>query len=458
MSTTIPTAEIEQLRASVKGTILTSTDEGWDAARTPWNLAIERAPALIALPADSTDVVAVVAFARRNRLRVAPQSSGHNAGSLGPLEDAVLISTGQLNDVSIDVDGRTARVGAGAVWGAVSAATDETGLFALAGSAVDVGIAGYTLGGGLGWLSRKHGLAANHVLSIELVTPDGVLREIGPSSSPDLFWAVRGGAANFGVVTAIEFRLFRYPDVTAGMFLWPYERHLEILDAWHRWTGAAPDEVTSALRIMHFPPLDRLPPFLSGRSVVVIDGVIIGDDAAAEPILRDLRALAPEIDTWAPATPQTLSALHMDPTQPTAGLSATMLLDRLDRDGLEAFAAAIPPDGPLRLAELRHLGGALTEAPEGAGASGSLPGEYLLCVLGAGSNSSNPAIEPALQKFLSAMAPYDTGKVFANFAERPVEAPRLFADANYRRLQEIRAHTDPDEVMLAGHPIPLSRP
>ncbi|HEX3812990.1 MAG TPA: FAD-dependent oxidoreductase, partial [Mycobacteriales bacterium] len=160
MSNTIPSAEIEQLRASVTGTILTSTDEGWDAARTPWNLAIERAPALIAQPADSTDVVAVVAFARRNRLRVAPQSSGHNAGSLGPLDDAVLISTGPLNDVSIDVDGRTARVGAGAVWGAVSAATDETGLFALAGSAVDVGITGYTLGGGLGWLSRKHGLAA----------------------------------------------------------------------------------------------------------------------------------------------------------------------------------------------------------------------------------------------------------------------------------------------------------
>ncbi|HEX3811739.1 MAG TPA: FAD-binding protein, partial [Mycobacteriales bacterium] len=343
-----------------------------------------------------------------------------------------------------------------AVWGAVSAATDETGLFALAGSAVDVGITGYTLGGGLGWLSRKHGLAANHVLSIELVTPDGVLREIGPSASPELFWAVRGGAANFGVVTAIEFRLFRCPEVTAGMFLWPYERHLEILDAWHRWTGTAPDDITSVLRIMHFPPLAALPPFLSGRSVVIIDGVVIGD--GAEPILRDLRALAPEVDTWAPATPQKLSALHMDPTQPTAGLSATMLLDRLDHGGLETLAAAIPPGSPLRLAELRHLGGALAQAPDGAGASGSLPGEYLLCVLGAGSSSSNPAIEPALEKFLSAMAPYDTGKVFANFAERPVEASRLFGDVNYRRLQEIRAVTDPDEVMLAGHPIPLNRP
>ena len=444
-----------ELRAAIDGTVLTPADPGWDAARTPWNLAADRSPALVAEPAGEADVAAIVGFARRHRLRVAPQCTGHNAGSLGPLGDAILVLTGGLQDVEVDAGARTARVQAGTAWGAVTAAADPHGLFPLAGSSPNVGVVGYTLGGGLGFLGRKHGLAANHVTRLRVVTPDGQSLDVTPEAHPDLFWALRGGAANFGVVTAMEFRLFPHGHVTAGMFLWPYERHREVLECWHGWTRMAAEDITTSFRILHFPPLDGLPPFLAGRSVAVVDGVFAGPAEDAAAALAGLRALGPEVDTWAPCSPAGLDGLHMDPPAPTPGLSTTMLLDGLDASALERFAAAVPPGGPLMFGELRHLGGALRRDPGDGGATCSIPADYCLYGLGIGTESANPAIRPALAELSTAMAPNSTGLDFANFAERPTAADTLFAAAAYDRLRQLRAGADPDAVMLAGHPVPV---
>jgi len=263
------------------------------------------------------------------------------------------------------------------------------------------------------------------------------------------------GLNAMGVVTGMSFRLFEPGRVTAGMFLWPYERHVEVLEGWHRWTRGAPDEVTTSFRIMHFPPLDLLPPFLSGRSVVIVDGVVVGGDASsADRTLADLRALSPEMDTWAATTPAGLDLLHMDPPDPTPAISATALLRDLDPVGLERFAAAIPPGSPLMFGELRHLGGALGVAPDGAGATSVLAGDYCFYAAGAGTAAGNPAIAPALQAFATAMAPYDTGQVLANFAERPTDASAIHGPADLERLRQIRARVDPGGLMLAGHPVP----
>ena len=249
----------------LSGDIVAPGQPEWDLARRAWNLAADQRPALVAFPADAGDVLAIVEYARAVGLKLAPQGTGHNAAAIATLEDTILVSTQRMRGVEIDVEAQTARVQAGTLWLEVTEAATPHGLFPLSGSSPDVGVVGYTLGGGLSWLARKHGLAANSVTAIELVTPDGELVRATADDHADLFWALRGGGGNFGVVTAMEFRLFPYGEVYAGMFLWPYERHAELLRAWHAWTRTAPEEVTTSFRIIHFPPLPELPPFLSGR-------------------------------------------------------------------------------------------------------------------------------------------------------------------------------------------------
>ena len=258
----------------------------------------------------------MIEYAIRTGLKVAPQGTGHNAAALGALDGTILLSTQRMRGVEIDAEARTARVQAGTLWLEVTEAATPHGLFPLSGSSPDVGVVGYTLGGGLSWLARRHGLAANAVTAIELVTPDAQLVRATADVHPDLFWALRGGGGNFGVVTAMEFDLFPYGEVFAGMLLWPYERHAEVLRAWHALTETAPEELTTALRIMHFPPLPELPPFLSGRSVVVIDGAYAGSAEEGAAAIAALRALEPEMDTFAPSSPAVLSRIHMDPEEP----------------------------------------------------------------------------------------------------------------------------------------------
>src|SRR3712207_850453 len=203
-----------------------------------------------------------------------------------------------MRGVSIDPDARVARVAAGTIWIEVVEAAAEHGLAALAGSSPDVGVVGYTLGGGLSWLARRYGLAAERVLAIEVVTADGRLVRADRSNEPDLFWALRGGGGSFAAATALEFELIELSEVYAGMLLWDISRARDVVHAWREWTATAPDTITTAIRLLHFPPLPELPDFLRGRSVVVVDGACVADEAAAVEILAPLRALEPEIDTF----------------------------------------------------------------------------------------------------------------------------------------------------------------
>jgi FAD/FMN-containing dehydrogenase len=252
-------------------------DPEWDQARRPWNFAHDQNPAFVAFPESAEDVVAIVEHARRNGLRVAPQGTGHNAGPLADLHDTILLSTSRMKGVDIDAEGRRARVSAGTLWLEVTEPASELGLAPLAGSSIDVGVVGYCLGGGVSWLGRKHGLAANSVLAIEVVTADGRLRRVDHDNDPDLFWALRGGGGSFGVVTAMEIALYPLPELYAGAMWWPWDRSSEVMHAWREWTLTVPDEVTSSARIMQIPPLPEIPEFMRGRSFVTIDAAIIGD-------------------------------------------------------------------------------------------------------------------------------------------------------------------------------------
>ena len=442
---------------ALTGDIVTPDHAEWDIARRAWNLAVDQRPALVAFPADAADVQSLIEYAIRTGLKVAPQGTGHNAAALGALDDTILLSTQRMRGVEIDPEARTARVQAGTLWLEVTEAATPHGLFPLSGSSPDVGVVGYTLGGGLSWLARRHGLAANAVTAIELVTPDAQLVRATADVHPDLFWALRGGGGNFGVVTAMEFELFPYGEVFAGMMLWPYERHAEVLHAWHALTETAPEELTTALRIMHFPPLPELPPFLSGRSVVVIDGAYAGSADEGAAAIAALRALEPEMDTFAPSSPAVVSRIHMDPEEPIPYRGDGAVLGTLDAAALDAFAAGIQPGSPVLFSELRHVGGAVGRVPAGGGAAGCIGGEYLLFSVGLAMSPEMAAgVATGQAALIAGMAPWATDKGYLNFVERPTDTATLYDDDDYARLRAIRAAVDPAGRMVGNHPIPAA--
>ena len=442
---------------ALTGDIVTPDHAEWDIARRAWNLAVDQRPALVAFPADAADVQSLIEYAIRTGLKVAPQGTGHNAAALGALDDTILLSTQRMRGVEIDPEARTARVQAGTLWLEVTEAATPHGLFPLSGSSPDVGVVGYTLGGGLSWLARRHGLAANAVTAIELVTPDAQLVRATADVHPDLFWALRGGGGNFGVVTAMEFELFPYGEVFAGMMLWPYERHAEVLHAWHALTETAPEELTTALRIMHFPPLPELPPFLSGRSVVVIDGAYAGSADEGAAAIAALRALEPEMDTFAPSSPAVLSRIHMDPEEPIPYRGDGAVLGTLDAAALDAFSAANQPGTPVLFGELRHVGGAVGRVPAGGGAAGCIRGGYLLFSVGlAMSPEMADGVAAGQAALNTAMAPWTIDKEYLNFVEHAVDPATLYDDDDYARLRAIRAAVDPAGRMVGNHPIPAA--
>jgi FAD binding domain/Berberine and berberine like len=448
--------DVQALRDRIDGDVVSPGDDGWDLARQPWNLAFDQRPALVALPANAADVVAVVEFARRHGLSVAPQGTGHNAGPLGSLEDTVLLSTARMKGVEIDAGARRVRVQAGTLWLEVTEPASEHGLAPLAGSSPDVGVVGYSLGGGLSWLGRRHGLAADSVLAIEVVTADGRLRRVDAGNEPDLFWALRGGGGSFGVVTAMELQLFPVPELYAGAMFWPWERSAEVLHAWREWTATAPDEVTTSARIMQFPPIPDVPEPLRGRSFVTIDGAFLGSQADGAALFQPLRDLGPEIDMFGPMPPVGLSRIHGDPEQPIPALSASTMLRELTPEAIDAFVELTGPDAgsALLLAELRHLGGALAERRDGAGALGTLDGEYLMFAAGIPMDADlAAAIVAQGERLVEALGPWDTGRGYLNFAESATGAETFFGSATLERLREVRATVDPDRMFRANHPV-----
>jgi FAD/FMN-containing dehydrogenase len=457
LNTELLAPSVSELAAALAGEVVSPADKEWDLARRAWNLAADQRPALVALPESAADVVAVVDFARTHGLKVAPQGTGHNATAIASLEDTILVSTQRMRGVEIDAEAQTARVQAGTLWLEVSEASTPHGLFPLSGSSPDVGVVGYTLGGGLSWLARKHGLAANNVTAIEVVTPDGELVRATAGERADLFWALRGGGGNFGVVTSLELRLFPYGEVYAGMMIWPFERAGEVLRAWRDWTRTASDEVTTSMRIMHIPPLPEVPEFLRGRSIAVIDGAYAGAEQDAIEALAALRALEPEMDTWAMSRPDVLSRIHMDPEEPMPYLSEGAMLGELDDAALDAIAAHAQPGAPLMFAELRQLGGALARVPEGAGAIGSFDGDYLYFTAGLVLGPEmGEAVHAAGAAARAALAQYDTGAAYLNFAEVPTDPSTFYAGEAYERLRAIRAAVDPQGLMVGNHPIPAA--
>src|SRR6185437_15936929 len=255
----------ERLSTSLDGELVLPTDPSWDEARTAWNLAVDQRPAAVVLAESTADVAETIRAARSAGLSVAPQGTGHGATPLGDLSDTILLRTSRMRGVSVDPKRRTARVEAGVLWQEVTDAAAEHGLAALAGSSHDVGVVGYTLGGGISWLARKYGLSSNAVLAAEIVDAEGNQRRLDYENDPDLFWAIRGGGGAFAVVTALEIRLFPIAEIYAGTLFFPIDGAREVLSAWLELTDRAPDELMSVGRLMRFPDLPMVPEPVRGK-------------------------------------------------------------------------------------------------------------------------------------------------------------------------------------------------
>ena len=296
----------------------------------------------------------------------------------------ILIKTHEMRDVEIDPETRTARAQAGALWMDVTAPAHEHGLAALAGSSPDVGVVGYTLGGGLSWLSRTYGVAANSVTAIEVVTADGQIIRTDADNDPALFWALRGGGGSFGIVTAIEFTLYPVPEVYAGVMFWPIERAAEVLHAWHDLVPSLPESMTTVGRLLMLPPIPEIPEPLRGRKFVVVEAIHLGDEREGAELLAPLRELAPEMDTVATIPTSALSALHMDPEHPVPGAGDGMLLSDLEAGTIDEIAG-LGISGALDAllsVELRQLGGAIGRPTPGQGAVGHFDAAYAMFAVG----------------------------------------------------------------------------
>lgn len=434
-------------------------DPGYDAARVAWNLAVDQRPAAVAVPRTVGEVADVVRAAAAAGLRVAPQSTGHNAGPLAAqgLDDVVLLRTSALSAVSADPARGIVRAEGGALWEPAVDAAAAHGAAVLHGSSPDVGIAGYSLGGGVGWYARKLGLAANSLTAVEVVLADGTLVRADADHDAELFWALRGGGGSFGVVTALEMRSYPIDTAYAGLLLWDLADVEPVLRTWAAWAPEAPDEVTTAFRAMRLPPLPEMPDFLRGRAVAIIDGAVLGSDERGAELLADLRALRPEIDTFGRVPAASLVRLHMDPEGGAPAVSGSALLHSCPDAAVDAFLAEAGPDArtSLVMAELRQLGGALGRPHQGGGVLDHVDGQFAVYAAAMALDDGTATAGRAdAARLIEALAPFDNGRAYLNFTEAPVATRTAYGVDRWRRLTGIRSAVDPYGRFVANHPVP----
>lgn len=450
------TTTFADLSARMTGRVVAPADPDWDAARRVFNLAMDLRPAAVVLPRGVDDAIAAVEYAAANGLRIAPQATGHNADALGSLEDVLLVDVRELQEVSIDAGARRVRVGAGVKWERVVPELSDLGLAALHGSSPDVGIAGYSLGGGMGWLARKYGLQANSVTALELVAADGRPLRVDAENEPELFWALRGGNGNFGLVTAIEFAVYPVEDLYAGAMFFPFERAGEVLHAWTELLPALPDELMSWAKLLRFPDQPDVPEPVRGGSFTVVFAAHLGSEEEGRALLRPVRSLGPAMDSFATVPPAALGEMAMDPPDPLPLVSTTALLDELPGGGVDELVAAAGPGSgsPLAMVELRQMGGALARPPADAGARATLPGSLAMLSLGVVEDEAAAAAARAyLEAVDRAVLPYRVGD-YPNFVMEPTDASRFFDAETWARLRQAKATYDPADMFKGNHHIP----
>lgn len=447
---------LDTLRRQVAGPVFEPGDADYDAEVAAWNLITTHRPPIVVGATCADDVQAAVRYAIANGLSVAVQATGHGASF--PVDDGILITTKRMTHVSVDVQYGVARVEAGAKWAQVVAATAPYGLAPLLGSTSDVGAVGYTLGGGMGPLGRKYGFAADRVRSIEIVTGDGKLRTISADSEPCLFWGLRGGKGNFGVVTAMEIDLVLQPRLYGGAIFFAADDAPAVLHAWREWVETVPEELTSSVALLRLPDLELVPEPLRGKLTLHVRIAYTGEACVGEKLVAPLRAVATPVIDMVRDMPFTESdSIHMDPVDPMPSWHDGRLLGSFPAEAADALLATAGPgvDVPLVFAEIRHMGGALGRQPLVPNAVSGRNGAFSLFVLGPGVPGVVEAVEVAAARVIDALEPWHTSQKLFNFLGSTDAGPAAVAAAYppdaMARLFELKDRFDPHNLFRHGH-------
>ncbi|MET9506794.1 FAD-binding oxidoreductase [Streptomyces sp. NPDC006622] len=448
--------------SDVRGPVLRPGDDGYDAEVAAFNLAARHAPDVVVGATGTADVVTAMRWAAATGTPVAVQATGHGANF--PLDGGLLINTARMTDVRIDVGARTATVGAGVKWRLLLEASVPHGLAALNGSSTDTGVVGHVLGGGLPLLGRAYGFASDLVRSFQVVTPDGTLHETDADHEPDLFWALRGGKGNVGVVTSLVTELVPLSRVVGGGIHCAGEHAEPLLRAYADWAPTVPAEMCTGFTLLRLPPLPIVPEPLRGRFLARIAVAWTGEAAEAEGLLAPLRAAAPvEFDTVADMDYRQVDDIYQDPREPIPARECCALLRELTPEAVDTLLGQAGPeagrDYPLLMVELRHMGGRLADPARVEDAVCARDAAYLLESVGvlAGPEAA-VAVEAATAALYAAMAPHGTGRTMVNLHGTPGDADdraRAWTPETHHRLRTLKSTYDPQNLLRHGHTVPL---
>jgi hypothetical protein len=453
------TMTLDDLHAQVEGTILTAGHPGYEQARRGWNLSVDQYPALIVVAADAADVAAAVRYAHDNYLGVAIQSTGH--GVVKAANDAVLVITTRMNQVHVNAETQTAWVEAGAIWKPVLDAAQSHGLAPLLGSSPYVGVIGYTLGGGMGWLARKYGYSADSVNAIQVVTPDGRLRRASANENSDLFWGLRGGGGNFGVVTGMEIKLYPVKVIYGGELMYPVELYADVLRFWREWITRVPDEMTSSVTLMSFPPIPQVPEPMRGKKFVQVKMGFVGAPEWGLLLAREWLEWVTPIHNSLHVMPfSEVGTISNDPVDPMPGYIANEMFDALSDAAIDVLVRyTTANDSPLVFTAIRHMGGAMAKADRSANAIGNRDALMVMETLGP---TPTPEIENQvvdyIADFKADLRPYTSGGNYLNFMgvrEADERTRDAYTVETYQRLMALKAKYDPDNMFRYSFAIPV---
>jgi len=447
------TGPLELLREEFSGHLILPGDPRYDRSRMVFNAMVDRHPALIACCTTTRDVSAAVQFARETGLVVAVRSGGHSVTGLGVCDGGIVIDLGGLKTIEVDAAAKTAKVGGGVRWGELDAATQEHGLHTPGGRVTTTGVGGFTTGGGYGWTSSKHGLACDNVLTAEIVLADGNVVIASEHENADLFWGIRGGGGNFGIVSQFEFRLHGLgPTVEAGLALWPIERAPEVMRAWRDYADTAPDEVSTACVLITAPAEDFVPGYLQGHTALGLAVLYVGDPAEGIAAVQPLKDLRPDVDHIGPM-PYTAFQGALDPTAPPGWRSywrgeylrnlSDEAIDTFLRDGQELVGAA----APLTQAVIFRIGQAIAAVPERRTAFSHRDANYLFHPIIAWKEAGDDTrMITAGRALAETMRQFATGGAYLNFTPEADRVRDAYDPETYDRLVALKDKYDPDNV------------